>query len=240
MRLLILFAIIAVPSLCFGDAYKCRTPSGKVVISDSGCSGNEHLERVQSRENISLERQQQAHSVNSRNSAQLQRIEADDAAYRETIRQQQQAYAKAESQQTAINNQKVAADNLRRQKEDCSDLAARSTSRSQRAALSEICAKSEPDNKQFNDCKDQLARATSPSQRALIASNCTGDASAGARVRESSRPPPSPPGQANVASCDRGGCWDTSGNRYNSGAGGTMFRSDGKACTKNGSQFQCN
>lgn len=41
-----------------------------------------------------------------------------------------------------------------------------------------------------------------------------------------------------IASCDHGGCWDTSGNRYNSGAGNTFFSSNG-ACRKTGNQMQC-
>ncbi len=41
-----------------------------------------------------------------------------------------------------------------------------------------------------------------------------------------------------ITSCDRGGCWDTSGNRYNAGGGNTFFSSKG-VCHKTGNQMQC-
>lgn len=43
-----------------------------------------------------------------------------------------------------------------------------------------------------------------------------------------------------MTSCDRGGCWDNTGSRYNKAAGGNMFRQDGKFCTRVGSNYQCN
>lgn len=46
-------------------------------------------------------------------------------------------------------------------------------------------------------------------------------------------------GSSTVSSCDRSGCWDTAGNRYN-GSGSTLFRSDGKVCTRSGSALMCN
>lgn len=44
-----------------------------------------------------------------------------------------------------------------------------------------------------------------------------------------------------MTSCDGGGCWDSSGARYNRSAGdGNFFRQDGRACRTVGNQVQCN
>lgn len=43
-----------------------------------------------------------------------------------------------------------------------------------------------------------------------------------------------------VSSCDKGGCWDTSGNRYNNAGGGNAVRQDGKFCRMVGDRLHCN
>lgn len=43
-----------------------------------------------------------------------------------------------------------------------------------------------------------------------------------------------------ITSCDAGGCWDTSGNRYNNAAGGNFIRQDGSFCTRSGPTLNCN
>ena len=48
------------------------------------------------------------------------------------------------------------------------------------------------------------------------------------------------PTPSNMASCDGAGCWDTSGVRYNKGAGDTYFPSIGGSCQNVGGQMQCN
>lgn len=43
-----------------------------------------------------------------------------------------------------------------------------------------------------------------------------------------------------LTNCDAGGCWDTSGNRYNRAAGaGNFFRQDGKSCTTVADRVRC-
>ncbi|TCS37519.1 hypothetical protein EDC30_104323 [Paucimonas lemoignei] len=56
-----------------------------------------------------------------------------------------------------------------------------------------------------------------------------------------SRPAPSmqPDRPATVTGCDPVGCWDGSGNRYNSGGGTTYLNKAGKLCTRNGAWMQC-
>ena len=53
--------------------------------------------------------------------------------------------------------------------------------------------------------------------------------------REMERSKPNPM----ITSCDSGGCWDTTGNRYNR-SGKTFFRQDGKFCTRSGPSLSCN
>jgi hypothetical protein len=43
-----------------------------------------------------------------------------------------------------------------------------------------------------------------------------------------------------IVNCDQAGCWDTSGKRYNHGAGPTFFRSDGKTCNSVPGFMNCN
>lgn len=43
---------------------------------------------------------------------------------------------------------------------------------------------------------------------------------------------------AQITTCDASGCWDTMGNRYN-GTGQTLFRTDGRTCTRVGNTLQC-
>lgn len=222
------------------QAFKCKTPDGKSFFSDTGCPSQSSVQSVRQSEYISADRQRQAQEVNERRAAQLQQMDNENTAYNESLRRQQQAVAAEDARQASIQRQQQANDNMRRQRDECDQLATnRNMPRSQRAALAEICAKPEPNRGRFDDCKEQIARAGNPSQRAMIATNCTGDANAGARVREVSRPPAPPPGPSVITSCDHGGCWDNLGNRYN-GSGQTMFRSDGKACTRVGTQLQCN
>lgn len=48
---------------------------------------------------------------------------------------------------------------------------------------------------------------------------------------------PEPPSV--ITSCDGQGCWDSSGRRYNSAAGPTNVRQDGKICQHIGNMMQC-
>lgn len=58
---------------------------------------------------------------------------------------------------------------------------------------------------------------------------------------ERKRPMPIPSNSPKtITNCDSAGCWDNMGNRYNAGAGGTMFRQDGKVCQQAGNMLQCN
>ena len=55
--------------------------------------------------------------------------------------------------------------------------------------------------------------------------------------------PPAQPAQADrpipLTACDAGGCRDTAGNQYNSGAGNTYLNSAGRPCTRHQGWMQC-
>jgi hypothetical protein len=53
-------------------------------------------------------------------------------------------------------------------------------------------------------------------------------------------PPPIIESPPVIVNCDQAGCWDTSGKRYNHGAGPTFFRSDGKTCNSVPGFMNCN
>ncbi len=52
-------------------------------------------------------------------------------------------------------------------------------------------------------------------------------------------PRPAPAGPSIVTTCDAGGCWDSSGQRYTT-SGPSLVRSDGKVCQRVGATVQCN
>lgn len=235
---MILIAITSlIPLVAQGQAYKCRTPSGKVVVSNEGCPGDAVLQSITTSAPVSIERQRQAADVAARNRRQLDGIEGDRAAFNQQLQRQAVAIAAED----AAHRQQEGMKNVQRQRDECLELARNpNMPRSQRLALSEICSNPEPNREKFDDCKERLAKAKSISERAAIATVCTGDPNAGGRIMEASRPAPMPaPVQTTITSCDRGGCWDSGGTRYN-GSGATLFRTDGKICQKVGNMLQCN
>jgi len=84
MSLAILFSPVVM-----ADAYKCTTPSGKVVITDNGCAGVGRHDKAYESENISIERQRQAQAVSDKNMDILERNAAEERAYRESVSRQQ-------------------------------------------------------------------------------------------------------------------------------------------------------
>lgn len=160
-------AAAAVPFAVHSDAFKCTTPSGKVVITDSGCAGVGKHSGAYGSEYISPERQRQAMDVDRRNMNMLERSAAEDAAYRESLARQQEAY--------------------------------RASQRPVAQPVAPVVVIPQ---------QERAPRRRSPA-----------------------------PGQ--ITNCDQAGCWDTNGNRYNNGAGGTKFRADGKVCNQVGAELIC-
>lgn len=245
IRVPLMLLLVLIPLSSHAQAFKCRTPSGKMEFSDSPCAGGSQTERIQSNEYISPERQRQAREVQARTSSEVERIEGEKAAFNQQLQRQQAAYARADAEQARIEANKKAAENLKHQQDECFKLSRRTDMpKSQRAALDEICGKPIPDKDRFDDCKEKLARASNSSQRAVIAASCTGDANSVARVEESSRrrmdsPEPEAPAPLSIIkNCSGATCTDQTGQRYTTEAGKTV-RSDGKRCYKQGSAMYC-
>lgn len=244
-RITLLIVLLAVPFASHAQAFKCRTPSGKMEFSDSPCAGGSQTERIQSNEYISPERQRQAREIHVRNSSEVERIEGEKAAYNQQLQRQQAAYARADAEQARIDVNKKAAENLKHQQDECSKLSRRTDMPlSQRAALDEICGKPIPDKDRFDNCKEKLARASNASERATIAAICTGDQNSVARVEQASRQgtqsaiPENPAPLSVIKSCNGATCTDQTGQRYTTEAGKTV-RSDGARCYQRGKVMYC-
>ena len=245
IRVSLMLLLVFIPLSSHAQAFKCRTPSGKVVVTNQGCSDGAMLEKITTAAPVSLDQQLQAAQVNNRVLNQLGGIENEKAAYAQQSQRQQAAYARADAEQARIDTNKKAAEDLKHQQDECSKLSRRTDMpKSQRAALDEICGKPIPDKDRFDDCKEKLARASNSSQRAVIAASCTGDPNSLARVEEASRrrmdfPEPEAPAPLSIIkNCSGATCTDQTGQRYTTEAGKTV-RSDGKRCYKQGSAMYC-
>lgn len=87
-----------------------------------------------------------------------------------------------------------------------------------------------------------ILRNPATTSRVRLAAPALDGASAGGVTSTAISPAPTIHTNAMITNCDSSGCWDTKGQRYNSSGGGsqTMFRSDGKICTRIGTEIQCN
>lgn len=84
-------------------------------------------------------------------------------------------------------------------------------------------------------------RAEQDRQRAEIELAAARRRAADERARQAELERRRPPAPSIVSNCDRGGCWDNAGNRYNrAGDGSNFWRSDGKFCRPQGNTFSCN
>lgn len=237
-RILLLLAFV-VASPASADSYKCRGPKGEVVISDTGCYGNTSTESVRSSEYISPERARQAREASTRNQAQLQGIENENAAYRQAQKikaAQVQAQPVAQATAPAPITDSDAYRNCVR------DVERQPASQSVKAEMIAACRTSGLVQRSSgisgdavtNCVRDVERTAASGKEKARQLATCHGG-----DVKPEPPPPPKPQ-PSTITSCDRGGCWDNVGNRYNSGGGNTMFRNDGKTCQKVGNTLNCN
>jgi septal ring-binding cell division protein DamX len=80
---LIIAALAATLSLnAWADIYKCKTPSGKTIISDTGCKDNSAAVAVHSSESLTQQQRIDAEAVQRRNKAQLETLENENTAWR--------------------------------------------------------------------------------------------------------------------------------------------------------------
>lgn len=196
-RILLFLALLCIPLASHAQAYKCKMPDGKIVISNEGCANGGRLEQITTAAPVTYDRWRQAAEVNARANRQLDGMARENAAYNEKIRQQQTAQAAIDHQNAIVSAKQSAQDNQKR-------------------------------------CLDDASRLSGRAKARMVA------ACMGTHYEEPERPMPiAKPSPSVITSCDRGGCWDNVGNRYN-GGGQTKFRSDGKTCQMIGNMMQCN
>lgn len=104
------------------------------------------------------------------------------------------------------------------------------------AAAASVTNKADRDRKLEDDCI-ALSKKGRSARHEAMAKGCSWGFEADQRASEDRQRAQQPP--PIITSCTGSGCWDTSGNRYN-GNGQTLFRQDGKACTKSGDRLICN
>ncbi len=240
VRIALLMALLVVPLASHAQAFKCRTPSGKMEFSDSPCAGGSQTERIQSNEYISPERQRQAREVQARNAAQVQSMEAENEAYRASIQRQNQRLYQAEVQ-----------DQGRRQVQDsvasCVSRVEGTTGLSQRQKADAISrchgagiSQAGPDLNGSNDCvqKVESMSGLSGRQRANAIARCHGATVPDDPPRAFAPPPEAPKPLAVIKNCNGATCTDQTGQRYTTQAGKTV-RSDGKRCYQQGNAMYC-
>lgn len=209
-RVLLLIALIAFPLAGHAQAFKCRTPSGKMKFSDSPCAGGSQTERIQSNEYISPERQRQARDVQARSAAQIQGIEAENAAFKQQQQQQHASQAAAAQRQAATDQQKALEMARAKSAEANGRCIETATNRRNSAMLAECKGISKVQaQKELDDALNDNQQPQVSNQQMPVIKNCTGNS-----------------------------CSDQFGQRYTTTAGKTV-RSDGARCYQRGNAMYC-
>lgn len=212
IRIALLMVLLVVPFVSHAQAFKCRTPSGKMEFSDSPCAGGSQTERIQSNEYISPERQRQAREVQARNAAQIQGIEAENSAFKQQQQRQQAAQMQSDANQRLIElrqSAEKARSSATTEKANCIDVA---TKRRNSAMLAECkgISHAQAQNELDAPLNDNLP-APIDNQPMHVVKSCNGDS-----------------------------CRDQYGNRYiPTVVPGKFDRSDGTRCKQIGSRMSC-
>lgn len=206
----LLLMIVMLPLTGHAQAFKCRTPSGKVEFSDSPCAGGAQTERVQSNEYISPERQRQARDVQARNASEVERIEGEKAANNQQIARQQASQIAADKRQTVIDQQKSLEMARAKSAEANGRCIESATSRRNSAMLAECKGISKVQaQKELDDALNDNQQPLVSNQQMPVIKNCNGNS-----------------------------CSDQFGQRYTTTAGKTV-RSDGARCYQRGNAMYC-
>ncbi len=128
-RILLFLALLCIPLASHAQAYKCKMPDGKIVISNEGCANGGRLEQITTAAPVTYDRWRQAAEVNARANRQLDGMARENAAYNEKIRQQQTAQAAIDHQNAIVSAKQSAQDNQKRCLDDASRLSGRAKSR---------------------------------------------------------------------------------------------------------------
>jgi hypothetical protein len=212
IRIALFLALLVAPLAIHAQAFKCRTPSGKMEFSDSPCAGGSQTERIQSNEYISPERQRQARDVQARNAYEVERIEGEKAANNQQMARQQASQIAADKRQALIDQQKALEVARAKSSEANGRCIETATNRRNSAMLAE--------------CKGiSIVQAQKELDAPLIDNQ---------PLPAYEQPMPV------VKSCNGNSCRDQYGNRYiPTVVPGKFDRSDGKRCKQIGTSMSC-
>src|SRR5690554_6644764 len=200
--------LMACPVLA--GVYKCVDEQGKVIFTDSACSTNTTITKVE------------INVANTLDSSTV-RKEIHERQIKEEFEQYQQPERR--SRVTVL-------------KDDTKDINSnkRSMDRARRVACDEAITpyKASP-NGQLT--KRQRAMASACSQGASFNEV---ERISNEHKQYAPTPSSAPGIPAIITNCDGTGCWDTQGNRYNNADGGNAYRQDGAFCQQIGNGFVCN
>ncbi|MBL8420153.1 MAG: DUF4124 domain-containing protein [Dechloromonas sp.] len=212
IRIALLMALLVIPLSSHAQAFKCRTPSGKMEFSDSPCAGGAQTERVQSNEYISPERQRQAREVQARNAAQIQGMEAENAAFKQQ-QQRQHASQAAADQRQAVTDQLGALEKARAKSAEANGRCIETATNRRNSAM-------------LAECKGISKVQAQNELDAPLTDNQP--------LPAYEQPMPV------VKSCNGNSCRDQYGNRYiPTAVPGKFDRSDGKRCKQIGKSMSC-
>ena len=236
-----LWLLCALPIVAHAQIFRCKGADGKTQLSDRPCTGAAEVTVVKERSSyVSEEDQYNARLRTARMQGELQRQDDDKAAaianHDNEQRRREAATVTAKTNETTANadTEAVAA---------CvKDVERRGATQNVKAEMIAACRtagiaqrSTGMSSEAVSVCVKNVERTgASEKEKARQLATCHGG---------DVQPEPLPPPKAKpstIVSCDRGGCWDDVGNRYNGAAGGTMFRGDGKACQKIGNTLHCN
>ncbi|WP_291992265.1 DUF4124 domain-containing protein [Candidatus Accumulibacter sp. ACC003] len=244
LKYLLILAAAAAGGAAAAQVYKCKGPDGKVQFSDTLCKAAHTSEAVPDRMPVTRqqqsEAQQRARQMQDEAAALDQQpaatLNAGQDASRSSARQ---AEPQLTSPTPVANNEGADAERVRL----CiRDVERQAGSQKLKAEMITACRTAGPVQRATGTSESAVSDCVKNVERTGAAGKVKARQIAichGGDVPPEPLPPPRPR-PTSITSCDRGGCWDDVGNRYNSGGGGTMFRNDGKACQKIGDMLQCN
>lgn len=208
-RVVLSLLVLSLPAIGYAQAYKCRTESGKVVITNQGCSGGARLEKITTAAPVTFERQLQAAEVNNRMFKQLDGIAQEQMASNATLQRRQAILMQQDANQRIVEQQQP------------TDMA-RADAAAKRAGCI-ATATSRRNSTMLAECKGiSTVQAQKELDDALTDNQ-----------------PPSPARAPSVIkSCNGVSCFDQYGQKYTTTAGKTV-RSDGKRCYQQGKVTRC-
>lgn len=238
LHLSIALLALLLPTQANAQLFKCKTPSGGTVVSDTPCQGSNKTVDVRQFEEVPQERQLQAAELQSKQSQQLRRLEAEEATVREQRRLSRQADDALQARQqadaaTSKRNSEVISECVR-------DVERRGASPSTKANLIAACQSApitqqarQTDDDSVKECVQSVERqGGSETVKARAIARCHGG-----DVQPTYRP--RAPVPTTITNCDPSGCWDNLGNRYNRNGSSGFTRNDGKLCQQVGTQLNC-